>query len=215
MLTRRSKFLRAFAIYSEACMKLIIGLGNPGMKYKNTYHNLGFMVVDAFVKAKKLSFDKKLDCDSKTVKGKINGEDFVIAKPQTYMNLSGVAFKKLVNKYNVNEDDILVIYDDADIPMGHMRARYEGSGGTHNGMRNIIAENNMEHFKRLRIGFQNEELKNKEVALLDFVLSPIEYADKPIFEKCIKEGATVIEDFIKGESFDKIMARVNIFDGTK
>ena len=131
------------------------------------------------------------------------------------MNLSGVAFKKLVNKYNVNEDDILVIYDDADIPMGHMRARYEGSGGTHNGMRNIIAENNMEHFKRLRIGFQNEELKNKEVALLDFVLSPIEYADKPIFEKCIKEGATVIEDFIKGESFDKIMARVNVFDGTK
>lgn len=195
-------------------MKLIIGLGNPGSKYKNTYHNLGFMAVDAFAKAKKQLFLKS-ECDSKTAKGKLNGEEYVLAKPQTYMNLSGTAFKKLVKKYNVNEDDILVIYDDADIPTGHMRARYEGSAGTHNGMRNIIEENNMEHFKRLRIGFQTEELKNKEVALLDFVLSPIDYETKPIFDKCIKEAVSAIEDFVKGEPFDKIMARVNVFDGTK
>ena len=195
-------------------MKLIIGLGNPGSKYKNTYHNLGFMAVDAFAKAKKQLFLKN-ECDSKTAKGKLNGEEYVLAKPQTYMNLSGTAFKKLVKKYNVNEDDILVIYDDADIPTGHMRARYEGSAGTHNGMRNIIEENNMEHFKRLRIGFQTEELKNKEVALLDFVLSPIDYETKPIFDKCIIEAVSAIEDFVKGEPFDKIMARVNVFDGTK
>lgn len=195
-------------------MKLIIGLGNPGSKYRNTYHNLGFMVVDAFAKKKREIFLKR-ECDALTTKGKINGEEFILAKPQTFMNLSGTAFKKLVKKYNVSLEDILVVYDDADIPVGHMRARMGGSAGTHNGMRNIIDENNVEDFKRLRIGFQDEDLKNKKTPILEKVLSPIAYEDKPIFEKCIQEGAKIINDFIAGETFERIMAEVNTFDGTK
>ena len=191
-------------------MKLVIGLGNPGSRYKNTYHNLGFMVVDAFAKANKLRFTHR-ECDSLTARA----ADYVIAKPQTFMNLSGIAFKKLVKKYNVREEDILVIYDDADIPTGHLRARYEGSAGTHNGMRNIIFENNMEHFKRIRIGFQTEELKKREVAILDFVLSAIDYEMEDVFNKVINEAASMIKRFVDGDSFEHIMADANTFDGTK
>ncbi len=195
-------------------MKLVIGLGNPGSKYRNTYHNLGFMVVDAFAKKNKMLFLKR-ECDAVTAKGKINGEEYVIAKPQTFMNLSGTAFKKLVKKYNVSIEDILVIYDDADMPVGHLRARLGGSAGTHNGMRNIIDENNVEDFKRLRVGFQDEDLKNKKIPLLEKVLSPIAYEDKPVFDKCILECAKIIGDFVSGVDFERIMAEVNTFDGTK
>ena len=195
-------------------MKLIIGLGNPGSKYRNTYHNLGFMVVDAFAKNnKKIKFKK--ECESKYIKGEINNEQFVIAKPQTFMNNSGNAVRQLINKFNIAPEDILVIFDDADIPLGHMRARMGGSAGSHNGMRNIISLIGFENFKRLRIGFQDENIKKRNTSLLEKVLSRIEYENQPIIDKCINEAAKIVEDFISGETFERIMAEVNTFDGTK
>ena len=119
-------------------MILVVGLGNPGMKYKNTYHNVGFMAIDALAKRLKVKFDKT-ECDARTCKGNYKGVEFVFAKPETYMNLSGEAVKKLVARYDVDVTrELIVCYDDVDLPIGKLRIREEGSAGTHNGMRSVI-----------------------------------------------------------------------------
>lgn len=101
------------------------------------------------------------ECDALTAKGKADGVPFVLAKPQTYMNLSGQSVKKLVRKYCDDESELVVVYDDADLPVGRMRIREEGSAGTHNGMRSIVSELNTTEFKRLRIGIKRTNLRKR------------------------------------------------------
>ena len=138
-------------------MFLIVGLGNPGARYRSTYHNLGFMVADAFARANKLKFTGR-ECDAVTAKGRVGGSEVVVAKPQTFMNLSGVSVRKLVAKYCADESELIVVYDDADLPVGRMRLREEGSAGTHNGMRSVVSELGTTSFRRLKIGIANAEL---------------------------------------------------------
>ena len=103
------------AIHERGLMFLIVGLGNPGARYRSTYHNLGFMVADAFARANKLRFTGR-ECDAVTAKGRVGGSEVVVAKPQTFMNLSGVSVRKLVAKYCADESELIVVYDDADLP---------------------------------------------------------------------------------------------------
>lgn len=189
-------------------MFLIVGLGNPGARYRSTYHNLGFMVADALARAKKLKFTGK-ECDALTAKGKESGVDFVVAKPQTYMNLSGGSVKKLVRKYCDDESELVVVYDDADLPVGRMRLREEGSSGTHNGMRSIVAELGTTEFKRLRIGIKNAELAGKEIDIADYVLSKVDYADKKAVENCVQEAAAALLDLVGGADIQRVEERLN------
>ena len=191
-------------------MLLIVGLGNPGMKYKNTYHNVGFNLVDALAKSLKVKFDKS-ECEAKTAHAKIGGQDVVLAKPQTYMNNSGVAVKKLVKHYGVDETtELIVCYDDIDLPLGSVRVRESGSAGTHNGMRSIVAELDTQDFRRLRIGTKTDALKNKEVELIEFVLSKVDYESKQVLDKVVVEVRDLLVELLKGADFARIEARLNL-----
>ena len=189
-------------------MKIIVGLGNPTPKYRNNYHNLGFMTVDALAEKLKMKI-KTSECKSLTAVKTIDGDDVVIAKPQTFMNLSGEAVKELLRKYGAYSEDLIVIYDDADIPVGKLRLRKEGSAGTHNGMRSIIKEINTEKFGRLRIGF-GAELKDKSVPIIEKVLSDISYADREKINEAIQKAADKLCDYIVGKlTFDALMQEIN------
>ena len=177
-------------------MYVVVGLGNPGTRYRNTYHNIGFMVADALAKKCKLRFSGK-ECAALTAKGRAGGVPFVIAKPQTFMNLSGESVKQLVRN------------DDADLPVGRMRLREEGSAGTHNGMRSIVAELNTTSFKRIRIGIKTDELAAKEVQIVDLVLSKVDYADKAAIDKCVGEAADAVLALIAGEDIQRVEERLN------
>ncbi len=190
-------------------MILIVGLGNPGMKYKNTYHNVGFMAVDALAKKCKVKIAKS-ECDALTCKAVYKGVEFVIAKPQMYMNLSGESVKKLVRAYDVDEArELVVCYDDIDLPIGKLRIREEGSAGTHNGMRNIVKELNTERFARVRIGTKTDELANHEVELIDFVLSKVDFANKQVLQQSIDTAVEAFEMIIEGDDIQRIQECVN------
>ena len=190
-------------------MILIVGLGNPGMKYKNTYHNVGFMAVDALAKKCKVKIAKS-ECDALTCKAIYKGVDFVIAKPQTYMNLSGEAVKKLVRAYDVDEKSQLVVcYDDVDLPIGKLRVRQEGSAGTHNGMRNIVKELNTQEFTRVRIGTKTDEIAQHEVELIDFVLSKVDFDSKQVLTTAIESAVEAFEMFIEGDDIQRIQEKIN------
>ena len=190
-------------------MILIVGLGNPGMKYKNTYHNVGFMAVDALAKKCRVKIAKS-ECDALTCKAIYKGVDFVIAKPQTYMNLSGEAVKKLVRAYDVDEKSQLVVcYDDVDLPIGKLRVRQEGSAGTHNGMRNIVKELNTQEFTRVRIGTKTDELAQHEVELIDFVLSKVDFDSKQVLTTAIESAVEAFEMFIEGDDIQRIQEKIN------
>ena len=190
-------------------MILIVGLGNPGMKYKNTYHNVGFMAVDALAKKCKVKIAKS-ECNALTCKAIYKGVDFVIAKPQTYMNLSGEAVKKLVRAYDVDEKSQLVVcYDDVDLPIGKLRLRQEGSAGTHNGMRNIVKELNTQEFTRVRIGTKTDELAQHEVELIDFVLSKVDFDSKQVLTTAIESALEAFEMFIEGDDIQRIQEKIN------
>jgi len=148
-------------------MKCIIGLGNIGKEYENTRHNCGFIAVDNIAEKYDISLDKK---KKKCIYGEgiINGVKVSIIKPTIFMNLSGEAIVEIMNWYKITPQDILVIYDDIDLKFGEVRFRTKGSSGTHNGMRNIIANIKTEEFARIRIGIENRgELP---ITLVDYVL---------------------------------------------
>lgn len=134
---------------------LIVGLGNPGKKYEDTVHNMGFMTVDILLEKIGARLDKK-GCDAEYCVQYIGGEKHIIAKPQTFMNLSGVSVKMLANSNKIPLNEVIVIYDDIDLPLGNVRVRREGSGGSHNGMKNIVAECASTAIPRVRIGVGDE-----------------------------------------------------------
>lgn len=132
-------------------MKVVIGLGNPGREYEKTRHNIGFTVVDAL--ARRLEgVSQRSRFRANVREGFLGSTRFVVAQPQTYMNLSGVTVREVVNWYKIELDDLLVVYDEMDLPLGQLRLRAEGSAGGHNGMKSIIGELGSNQFARLRVG---------------------------------------------------------------
>ena len=191
-------------------MYLIVGLGNPGMKYKSTYHNIGFMTVDKLAKDLRLKFVKQKGTEAHVAEGEYQGVKFVLAKPDTYMNLSGNAVKALVKKYRVDvKDELVVIYDDADLPLGKTRMREEGSAGSHNGMRSIVGMLQRTDFKRIRIGMKTAELAEKDVQLIDLVLSKVDYDKKPVLEEGINASVEAVKNLISGKDIQRIEEVLN------
>lgn len=133
-------------------MKVVIGLGNPGQQYERTRHNVGWLVLDRLAERAGLTGRQKARDAAVTVRGRHRGIDLVLVKPTTYMNLSGVAVRKVLAREHVPLGDLLVVVDDFDLPFGKLRIRAEGSAGTHNGLRSIVAEMGTQKWARLRIG---------------------------------------------------------------
>ena len=133
-------------------MKVVIGLGNPGSQYERTRHNIGWMVLDRLAERAGLTGRQKARDASVTVRGRYQDLDLALVKPTTYMNLSGVAVRKVLARDHVPMEDMLVVVDDFDLPLGRLRLRDEGSAGTHNGLRSIVAEMGTQKFPRLRVG---------------------------------------------------------------
>lgn len=185
-------------------MYLIVGLGNPEKKYFNTFHNLGFMVADKVAEKLGAEFNKG-ECCAVTAHTRVGGQKVIIAKPVTYMNLSGQAVLELVNKYKIERGNLLVAYDDVDIPMGSLRLRKDGSAGTHNGMRNIVERIGTTDFPRVRVGFK----KDTPMVLVNFVLSQVTADDHAVLDPVIDSAAQAIVEFVGGEDFDKIMQKHN------
>lgn len=169
-------------------MIIIVGLGNEGSLYQNTYHNLGFMTVDRLAKRIGIEFTKK-KYKSTIALGKVNGQSVMLAKPSTFMNNSGQAVVMMKEKYK--DARIIVVVDDIDLEKGKIRYRQHGHSGTHNGLRSITSSIGGE-FERVRIGIGRDESKD----LADFVLSKIDKNDLPLFDKAIDEACDLIMEKI-------------------
>lgn len=187
-------------------MKILVGLGNPEKKYENTFHNLGFLTADAVAEKLGVAFNKE-KCKAMIAETRIGGEKVIMAKPLTYMNLSGESVRELVAFYKIDLSDLLVIYDDYDIEKGEIRIRGNGSAGTHNGMKSVINELKSEAFTRLRIGFHPSG--DFKIPLIDYVLSGISIEDKPLFTKAISVASDAAVDFLKGKGTEYIMRQYN------
>lgn len=186
-------------------MYLIVGLGNFEKKYDNTFHNTGFMCVEKFAEKLGVTFSKK-ECRSLTAHTRIANHKVIIAKPTTYMNLSGIAIQELVDMYNISLDKLIVVYDDADLPIGDIRIRTRGSAGTHNGMKSVVNMLSTTDIIRIRVGI----FRQSPMALVDYVLSKLTVDDKIILEKSIDSVADALQYFCQGNTIDSVMQRYNL-----
>ena len=186
-------------------MKLVVGLGNPDKKYAKTFHNMGFMAADRLAENLGIAVKKK-ECRALTGECFLSGERVVIAKPQTYMNLSGESVKELMGRYRAALPDLVVLYDDLDIPKGALRVRGSGSAGTHNGMRNIVSELGDTAFARIRIGIGDPDSR---IPVIDYVLSEIRRADRDLFDDALDLAADAAERFCRGDSIDRLQQQFN------
>ncbi|AZZ65694.1 aminoacyl-tRNA hydrolase [Metamycoplasma phocicerebrale] len=169
-------------------MKLIVGLGNPGKEYEKTRHNVGFMVLD------KLSQKLKAPMTIKKFNGiYFKDKEMILAKPLTYMNNSGEFVKDIVDYYNINVDDILLVYDDIDTELGKIIIRQQGSAGGHNGVKSIINNLDTNEIKRIKMGIGRDE------NLINFVLGKFSFEDSKIIEKAIDEVVEAIIQYINND----------------
>ena len=185
-------------------MYLIVGLGNPDKKYLNTFHNMGFMCVDKLAEKLGVEFTKG-ECKAVTAHAFVDGQKVIIAKPVTYMNLSGEAVQEICHKYKIEQGNLVVVYDDIDIPLGSLRIRKEGSAGTHNGMRNIIKMLGTSNFVRFRVGIG----KDTPMALVDYVLSQLTADDHAAVDGTIDNVANALKEFVHGTDIDRVMQKYN------
>ncbi len=169
-------------------MKIVVGLGNCEARYAHTHHNMGFLAVECLASKLNVKFKTK-ECESLVAKAYIGGDTIVLAEPQTYMNLSGVAVKQLLAKYKCDISDLIVVYDDIDIPRYSLRVRQSGSAGTHNGMRNIIELIKSEQFPRVRVGIGKPP---EGMPLVDFVLCEVPKSDREQMAKTLEAAADEI-----------------------
>lgn len=186
-------------------MKLVVGLGNPDREYRDTYHNIGFNAVDilaARLGAPSFAYDKKSNAELADV---ALGGKVLLCKPQTYMNLSGDSVGYLSRYYKIDMRDIIVLYDDIDIAKGVVRARLDGSAGTHNGMRDIVSKLGGTGFARVRIG---TGFKPNYMSLADYVLSHFPSGERDLLKAACEAACDFTEKWIKGEDWQELTVTV-------
>jgi len=185
-------------------MYVIAGLGNPGKEYENTRHNMGWKVIDALsertgIEVKKEKFHALIG------KGRMSGDKVILVKPLTYMNLSGIAVRETAMYFDVPRENLIVIYDDIDLPSGSVRIRKGGGPGTHNGMKSVVKELGITDFPRIRIGVgaaaEGEDLVNR-------VIGQVPKAEQEILTSAISDAADAVMDII-ADGIDAAMNRHN------
>lgn len=178
-------------------MRLIVGLGNPGAQYAKTRHNVGWRVIDAF--AAKYRIDVAThEKDAMTGRGRVAGQSVMLARPLTYMNLSGKAVSLLVRAYVESVADLLVVYDDIDLPLGKLRLRERGSAGTHNGMESILASLETGAFPRLRFGIRGTTYAQSD-DLARYVLEDFEADEEPVVGDAVARACDALLLFARGD----------------
>ena len=186
-------------------MKMIIGLGNPGQKYVSTKHNIGFIALDEWAYQNKGTFNKN-KFDAMYMEQRVNGEKVIFVKPMTFMNDSGKAVHPLMNYFGLKAEDIVVIYDDMDMPPGRIRLRQKGSAGGHNGMKSIIQHIGTQDFNRIRIGIGRPL---SYMTVVQHVLSPFPEEEKGDMLFSIKESVQAIDHYLEGNDFTSTMNKFN------
>jgi PTH1 family peptidyl-tRNA hydrolase len=171
-------------------MKIVVGLGNPGKQYEGTRHNVGWMVLDRLAERAGLAGHAKSRDAAATMRGRYKGLDLVLVKPMTYMNESGLAVRKALARERTPLEDLLVVYDDFDLPLGKIRMRENGSAGTHNGMRSIVGELGTQKFARLRVG-----IGEPTHHAIGHVLSKFSAMERQVLDEVLDAAADAIEDW--------------------
>ncbi|MFH5811870.1 aminoacyl-tRNA hydrolase [Companilactobacillus sp. FL22-1] len=185
-------------------MKLIVGLGNPGKKYDRTKHNMGFMTIDKLMDEYGQTQMKK-DFEAEYCKFKIDGETVFLVKPLTFMNESGRAVNFLMGYYQIRPEELMVIQDDLDMPIGKIRLRTKGSAGGHNGIKSIISSIGTKEFSRIKIGIQHPAKQS----VVNWVLTPFSKDEEPVALGGIDQAAALVKDWISGDSIDQLMNKYN------
>jgi PTH1 family peptidyl-tRNA hydrolase len=182
-------------------VKLIVGLGNPGQKYIDTRHNTGFQAINYLAKRNSIPFDRR-QCKARIGNGEIASQTVTLAKPGTYMNLSGTAVKCLINKYSITEQELLVIYDDVDLELGKIRLRARGGAAGHKGMLSIISALRTEDFARVKIGIgrpQHNGVQDSEIDIINYVLGRFLDEEKKVMKETIIQTANLIEYYLRND----------------
>ena len=185
-------------------MYIIAGLGNPGRKYENTRHNMGFIAVDLLAEKYGIKVDK-IKFKALVGEGRIAGQKVLLVKPQTYMNLSGQSIREVMSFYKEDIENLIVIYDDIDIPTGTIRLRRKGSAGTHNGMRNIVYLLADDGFPRIRVGIGSD----KKVDLINYVTSGVTKGEKELLEGALLKAADAAAAIVE-KGIEKAMNEYNV-----
>lgn len=187
-------------------MKLVVGLGNPGNEYKATRHNIGFMIIDHYLKTRNIegSNNKFSGIYFEKI---INDEKVILLKPQKYMNLSGEVVAQFVNFFKVPVEDILIIHDDLDILFGNVKLKYKGSCGGHNGLRNIEQHLHTQEYKRLKFGIGNKDVSSL-FEIKDYVLSKFSVDEAKQIEQLLSKTDEIIDDYLT-LTFDNLMNKYN------
>ena len=185
-------------------MRLIVGLGNPGTEYEWTPHNMGFLAIDGVAERAGIRITRP-EAKSYVGRGKFAGEEVILAKPQTMMNLSGVAVRMLLEKYECDAAEMIVLTDEVDLPWGMLRIRERGSGGTHNGLKSIVSALGSGEFIRVRLGIKPEKIWGE---LRDYVLSKLSRADREIAGQMVADATDAVELIIT-EGVNKAMSKFN------
>ena len=186
-------------------MKLIVGLGNPGPEYRATRHNVGFMVADALVDRWRVSDQWREKFEALLIKTMVREESVVLAKPLTFMNLSGQAVAGLAGFYKIDPSDIFIVTDDVALPVGRLRARREGGAGGHNGLKSIIQSLGMQAFPRMRVGVGRGDSRRD---LADHVLGRFEADERDTVSAAVLRAADATEMFLS-EGIERVMNAFN------
>lgn len=198
----RAAFLRE---RNEGTMKMIVGLGNIGTRYDETRHNTGFMVVDQLARDYHLGAFTHLKQEAVAVSGVINGEKVMLVKPTTFMNDSGRAVGPLVDYYDIDLDDLVIVNDDLDMPVGKVRLKTHGASGGHNGLKSIISALGTKNFNRVKVGIDHP----KHGTVVSHVLGKFSKEERPKFDQAVEQAEHALEDWINGEDFAKLMNAYN------
>ena len=185
-------------------MRLIVGLGNPGPEYQWTPHNLGFLAVDEIANRHAMRVERP-EAKALVGLGKVAGAEVILAKPQTYMNLSGVSVRQLMEKYEVAPEELLVLFDERDLPWGMIRIGKNGSGGTHNGAKSVVSGIGTREFGRLRLGCGPDHPVGD---LADYVLRPMKKAQLEVAAEMVALAGDAVEMALK-EGIDAAMNKYN------
>lgn len=183
---------------------VIVGLGNPGAQYANTRHNIGFIVADQLANECGWPFKFQRHLQGYLAKGEIEQTGLNILKPETYMNLSGLAVKKLLETLEGKPEEMVVIVDDADLPFGQLRLKAFGSSGGHNGLKSIEEVLETDRFARLRVGIGRSE----RIPLIDYVLTPFSEAEAKALPEVVKKAVEALRQLLN-DPIAKVMSRVN------
>ena len=198
----RAAFLRE---RNERTMKMIVGLGNIGTRYDETRHNTGFMVVDQLARDYHLGAFTHLKQEAVAVSGVINGEKVMLVKPTTFMNDSGRAVGPLVDYYDIDLDDLVIVNDDLDMPVGKVRLKTHGASGGHNGLKSIISALGTKNFNRVKVGIDHPQ----HGTVVSHVLGKFSKEERPKFDQAVEQAEHALEDWINEEDFAKLMNAYN------